>query len=92
MLKEQLFGSITAIPANLAEMSSMENKNQQTNKLRVCIGECNETEFWLAFCKDVGLITEQVCKEYVDRITKVRMMLFSLLKSINTPIGEKLQN
>ena len=81
-LKEQLFGSATSVPANLAEMAAMDNKNQQAQKVRICLGECNETKFWLSFCKDNGLIVEQACQVYIGKIRKIRAMLYGLLESI----------
>jgi len=81
-LKEQLFGASTAICANLAEMSAFENKNQQKQKVSTCLGEANETEFWLNFCKDVSLLNEEKFKEFSNRIKVTRMMLFNLHKSV----------
>jgi len=85
-LKDQLFGSTTAVCSNLAEMASFENKNQQKQKVIVCIGECNESEFWLNFCKDVGLLEQQKHKDYVNRLKTIRMMLFNLKKCIEDEI------
>ena len=81
-LKEQLFGSTTAICANLAEMSAFDNKNAQKQKVSTCLGEANETEFWLNFCKDVGLLAEDKFKDFSNRAKVTRMMLFNLHKSV----------
>jgi four helix bundle protein len=81
-LKDQLFGSISSIAANLAEMAAFDNKNQILQKVRVSIGECNEAEFWLNLCKDIGLIDETKHKDFVNRVKKTRMMLYNLLASI----------
>jgi len=81
-LKEQLFGSTTAICANLAEMSAFDNKNAQKQKVATCLGEANETEFWLNFCKDVNLLEESKFKDFANRLKITRMMLFNLHKSI----------
>jgi four helix bundle protein len=81
-LKEQLFGSSTAICANLAEMGSFDNRNQQRQKVATCIGEANETEFWLNFCKDVEIINEDKFKDYLNRLKTTRMMLYNLHKSV----------
>jgi len=81
-LKDQLWGSSTSICTNLAEMSAFENKNQQVQKVITCIGEANETEFWLDFCKDVGHLTEEKHKELINRLKPIRMSLFNLKKAI----------
>ncbi len=81
-LRDQLLGSITSIPANIAEMGAFDNKNQIKQKLKTCISECNEAEFWLTFFKDSDIIKHEKYKEYINRIKKTRMMLYNLLKSI----------
>ena len=86
-LKEQLFGSATSICANLAEMGSFENKNQQRQKVGTCIGEANETEFWLNFCADCGLLEEGKFKDFLNRVKTTRMMLYNLQKSIKKEIN-----
>lgn len=85
-LKEQLFAASTAICANLAEMGAFDNRNQQRQKLLTCIGEANETDHWLNFCKDVKLLSEEKFKEFQNRVKITRMMLFnlkSLIKEVN---------
>jgi four helix bundle protein len=81
-VKEQLFGSTTAVCANLAEMAAFDNKNAQKQKVTTCIGEVNETDFWINFCKDVGLLDESKYKDYQNRVKVTRMMLFNLYKSV----------
>lgn len=86
-IREQLFASSTAICANLAEMAAFNNKNQQNQKIYTCIGEANETDFWLSFCNDVGLLKEDRFKEFQNRIKTTRMMLFNLHKSIKKEVS-----
>jgi four helix bundle protein len=86
-LKEQLFGSSTAICANLAEMAAFDNKNQQNQKIYTCIGEANETDFWLNFCKEVGLLNDEKFKDFQNRVKVARMMLFNLHESIKKEVN-----
>lgn len=81
-LKDQVLGSTTSVCTNLAEMASMDNKNQQKQKVITAIGEANETEVWLDLCKDVGLIEEGKYTDYLNRNKKIRMMLYNLKKSL----------
>jgi len=81
-LKEQLFGSTTSICANLAEMAAFDNKNAQKQKVSTCLGETNETEFWLNFCRDVGLLADEKFKDFANRLKVTRMMLFNLRKAV----------
>jgi len=86
-VKEQLFAASTAICANLAEMAAFDNKNQQNQKLYTCIGEANEVDFWLNFCKEVGLLAEDKYKDFQNRVKVTRMMLFSLHDSIKKEVN-----
>lgn len=88
-LKDQLFGSTTSVCTNLAEMAAFENKNQQRQKILTCIGECNETEFWLTFCKDSGLLEDKRYDEFNERLKKVRKMLFNLKSAIETDYSRR---
>ncbi|MBU0898946.1 MAG: four helix bundle protein [Nanoarchaeota archaeon] len=83
-LKEQLFGAVSAIPANLMEFGSMENKNQQAQKIRVCIGEAYEAQYWFDLCRDVGILSEEKHKDFINRVKVVRMKLFNLLKAVKS--------
>lgn len=85
-LKEQLFGAVSSIPANLMEFGSMENKKQQAQKLRVCIGEAYEAQYWFDLCKDVGIISPEKHKNFTNRIKVIRMKLFNLLNAVKNEI------
>jgi len=88
-LREQLFGSVSSICANLAEMGSFESKTQQKQKIVICIGECNEAEYWFDFCKEVGLLNESEHQKFLSELTRVRIMLFNLFASVKKDIKEK---
>lgn len=81
-IRDQLLGSVTSIGANLAEMASFDNKNQIKQKLRVCIGETNETEFWIGLLQEIGKISPENSKNYVGRLETIRIMLCNYLKKI----------
>jgi four helix bundle protein len=81
-LKGQLFGAITSIPANLAEGAAFDTPAHITHKIRIAIGEANEAEYWLNFCRDTGALDIHRAKVYIDELTSIRKMLFGLLKSV----------
>ena len=81
-LQEQLLGAITSIPANLMEFCSMNKPAQQSEKLRTCIGEAFEAEYWLNLCKDLELIEKTKCEQFLERLIEVRKKLFSLRDSV----------
>jgi len=81
-IKDQLTGSVTSIGANLAEFAALDNTNQQRQKIIVAIGEANEAEYWLDFCKNVGHLSDERHKELVNRLKPIRMMLYNLKERI----------
>jgi|SRR3989338_4183399 len=81
-LKDQLFGSSTSICANLAEMSAFDNKNYKLQKIRVCIGETNETEFWIDFLQETTNIPKELYEQFTKEIITVRKQLLHLLTAM----------
>lgn len=79
-IKDQLFGSTTSVPANLAECGGFKTNPYIKNKLRICIGECNETEFWLDLCHDLKLLPEEKISSLKSTNENIRVMLCSLYK------------
>lgn len=79
-LKSQLFGSATSIPANIAEMAGATTSKQMAHKLSICIGEANETEFWLDFCRDASIIDADKHSDFLNRLHGIRKMLISLYR------------
>jgi len=81
-LKEQLNASLTAVFANLAEMGGFDNPKQIAQKIRVCIGECNEAQGWLEYLLKVELMPADANKAFINRVKTLRMQLYSLLKAV----------
>ena len=80
--KEQLMASASSICANLAEMGAFESKSQQRQKVITCIGEANESEFWLDMMKELKVLPQREHLDFMNRLVKVRSMLFNLKRSI----------
>ena len=81
-LQEQLLGAITSIPANLMEFCSMNKPQQQSEKLRVCIGEAFEAEYWINLCKDLDMIDKDKADRLLQRLIDVRKRLFTLRDAV----------
>lgn len=80
--KEQLLASASSICANLAEMAAFESKNQMRQKVITCIGEANETEFWLNLTHETKILPQREHLQFMNRLVKVRSMLFNLKKNM----------
>jgi len=81
-IRDQLIGSVTSVCANLAEMTSFDNKNQMKQKLRICIGETNETEFWINFLNEINIFSEEKTNNFLEQVYLIRIMLCRYLKKI----------
>ena len=73
--KEQLLASVSSICANLAEMGAFDSIPAKKQKVNVCIGEANETEFWLDLCYSLKVIPQKEHLDFINRVVKIRSML-----------------
>ncbi len=80
--KEQLLASCSSICANLAEMGAFESKAQMRQKLITCIGESNETEFWLDLCHSLKVVPQREHLKFMNSVVSIRSMLCKLKSSI----------
>jgi four helix bundle protein len=86
--KEQLLASCSSICANLAEMCAIDSIPAQRQKLVTCIGESNETEYWLDLCNALNIIPQKQHLRFMDALVRVRSMLCKLKASVDKR-GEK---
>ena len=75
---DELLASVSYLCANLAEMGTIDSINAQREKLMCCIGEANETEFWLGTCRSLGLISQQEHLGCMETLMRIRSMLCGL--------------
>ena len=80
--KEQLLSSSSSICANLAEMAAFDSRGQMRQKVVTCIGEANETEFWLNLTHELKILPQREHLDFMNRLVKVRSMLFNLKKNM----------
>lgn len=80
--KEQLLASVSSICANLAEMGAFESEAAKRQKLITCIGEANETEFWLDLCYSLKVIPQREHLRFMESLVRVRSMLCKFKSSI----------
>ncbi len=71
-LKEQLFGCVSSICANLSEMCAFESKLHQKHKVVICLGEANEAEFWLDLCRGIGVLKDSEHYEFSCRVNAIK--------------------
>ena len=89
--KEQLLASVSSICANLAEMAAIDSVNAKKQKLVTCIGECNESEFWLDLCYSLKIIPQRENLRFMDSLVRIRSMLCRLKASIEKRGGDEMK-
>ncbi|PIZ93529.1 hypothetical protein COX84_05910 [Candidatus Micrarchaeota archaeon CG_4_10_14_0_2_um_filter_49_7] len=77
-----MFGSVSPICANLAEMAAFTSKPAQRQKVIVCIGECNEAEYWLDLCSAIEILDRENHDRFANQLIAIRKQLFNLLTII----------
>jgi len=87
--RDQLLASCSSICANLAEMGAFESIPAKRQKLIVCIGEANETEFWLDLCHSLKVIPQREHIRFMDSLVRIRSMLCKLKSSVEGGINKK---
>ncbi|MBU0590823.1 MAG: four helix bundle protein [Candidatus Micrarchaeota archaeon] len=80
--KEQLLASVSSICANLAEMGALDSIPAQKQKLTTCIGEANETEYWLDLCHSLKIIPQREHLNFMNSLVRIRSMLCKLKLSV----------
>ncbi|MBD3398188.1 four helix bundle protein [Candidatus Micrarchaeota archaeon] len=80
--KEQLLASASSICANLAEMGAYDSRKAQRQKLVICIGEANESEFWLDLCHSLKIIPQREHLNFMNALVRIRSMLCKLKSAI----------
>ena len=81
-LRDQFFGAVTSIGANIAEWAAFSSPGSRKEKLTRCIAESNEVDFWLEICKEQGIIGVAKWEELTECNEKVRRKLYALKKTI----------
>ncbi|MGM5484017.1 MAG: four helix bundle protein [Nanobdellota archaeon] len=85
-LRDQIFKSITSVPANFAEMNGYRSQKYSLAKLRIMLAENAEVEFWFDFAKDIGYFSKKETIEFKERNSEVGKMAVGLLRTIKKDI------
>ena len=89
--KEQLLASVSSICANLAEMAAIDSVNAKRQKLVTCIGEANESEYWLDLCYSLKIIPQRENLRFMESLVRIRSMLCKLKASIEKRGGDQVK-
>lgn len=81
-LTSQLRRSVSSVPTNIIEGQARQYKKEFIQFLYIAKGSLDEANYQLFLAKDLNYITEQEYKDLFEICTRVKMMLYKLIKSL----------
>jgi four helix bundle protein len=81
-LRSQLMRASMAIPATVAEGAGRETRADFARFVSMAIASASEVEHHLRVCDDLGLLDRALIEQLVDRVTRLRRMLFGLRRTL----------
>ena len=81
-LTSQVRRSASSVPTNIIEGQARQYKKEFIQFLYISKGSLEETNYHLFLAKDLGYITDEQYKLLFDLCTRIKMMLFKLIKSM----------
>ena len=82
VLRDQILAAAISIPSNVAEGAGRASDPDFCRFLWYANGSCNEFESDLLIARDAKLIPETLHAELSDRVSEVRKMLTSLIRTL----------
>jgi four helix bundle protein len=83
-LVSQIKRSAVSIPTNIIEGQARQYRKEFIQFLYIAKGSLDETNYYLLLSKDLGFISEQTYQELSEICTRIKMMLYKLIKSMQT--------
>ena len=82
-LTSQVRRSVSSVPTNIIEGQARQYKKEFIQFLYVAKGSLEETNYHLYLSKDLGYITETDYTFLFELCTRIKMMLYKLIKSLS---------
>jgi four helix bundle protein len=82
-LGDQLFRSVSAISANIAEGFGRRTRKELVRSCAIARGEIDESRNWYFQCERVGLLKDAVVKERSASLIELRKMISSFIAKTN---------
>lgn len=81
-LTSQVRRSVSSVPTNIIEGQARQYKKEFTPFLYLAQGTLQETNYYLCLSKDLGYIKETDYVFLFELCTRIKMMLYKLIKSL----------
>jgi four helix bundle protein len=84
-LTQQVRGSSSSIPSNIAEGCGRETDREFVRFLTIASGSASETEYRLLLAKDLGYLPASEHEVLQQTVTEIRRMLAALIRRFRRP-------
>jgi four helix bundle protein len=81
-LTSQVRRSSSSVPTNIIEGQGRQYKKEFIQFLYIAKGSLDEANYQLFLAKDLNYITEDKYVELFEKCTRIKMMLYKLIKSL----------
>ena len=78
-LANQLFKSSTSIGANVREAQNAESKADFIHKFKIAVKEVDETEYWIALCKE--LYDHDELTDLKEQLTEIQKIINKIIST-----------
>ena len=82
-IRTQLVRSGTSVGANYREANRARSKPDFRNRMKICEGECSETQYWLEVLVDAGMLASEDTKTVYDECSELLAIFTSASSSLN---------
>ncbi len=83
VIRTQLTKSGTSVGANYREANRARSKADFINKMRICEGECSETQYWLEVIVDAEMLPQNDIRHIYDECSEILAIFVSAITSAN---------
>ena len=83
VVRTQLTKSGTSIGANYREANRARSKKDFINKMRICEGECSETQYWLEIIADTEMLPKNNVNHIYDECSEILAIFVSAVTSLS---------
>lgn len=77
----QLSGSLTSIGANDQEADASFTRKDFIAKYSIVRKEAKETQYWLSFIRDSGLVSPEITNPYIAECVEIRNIVSSIIEN-----------
>jgi len=85
-LRSQMVRAAMSVPTNLVEGSAQESAREFCRFIKIALNSSAELEYHLLLGRDLGLMKPEPFNSLTDQTTKVRKMLWGLLRGVSRRI------